>query len=297
MQIKEIAKKLNEQIIEEMQKGVVPWVCPWNKGFANGKTVAVNGVSKRAYRSCNYFFMNYLANQYGENEFFTFSQIMKLGGKLKKDARGALVVEKFQTKYTVEQQQDDGVVEVEKIRHGMKCELVYNRVEIDGLPPVKSKKIDFKPLENFQKVEQAEKVIAEYSTKPKILHEGRQAAYYPGEDVVRMPAKNLFRNELSYYSTLFHELIHSTGHSKRLNREGGKKFGDVKYSQEELVAELGASYLRALCGIETTSEFQQSASYLNGWLNALKKDETLFFEAANKAVAAVEYMLNKVETA
>ena len=87
MQIKEIAKKLNEQIIAEMQKGVVPWVCPWNKGFTNGKTVAVNGVSKRAYRSCNYFFMNYLANQYGENEFFTFSQIMKLGGKLKKDAQ------------------------------------------------------------------------------------------------------------------------------------------------------------------------------------------------------------------
>lgn len=300
MKVQEIAKKLNDRIIEEMKKGVVPWHCPWNRNFANGKPYAVNGVSKRPYTKCNYFLMNYLANQvYDENEFFTWGEIVKLGGKLKKGANGALVVAYFKVTPKKDENSEDTIeleeseIELEKPRFALRYYYVYNRKDIEGLPPVKVKNQDFKPLENFQIIETAEKVINNYITCPEIKHEGRQAFYSPAKDFVQVPKKELFKNEQSYYSTLFHELVHSTGSKKRLNREFGLQFGNEKYSKEELVAELGASYLRAYCGIDTVSEFQQSAAYIDGWLSALKKDDKLFFEAATKAMKAVEYILNE----
>jgi antirestriction protein ArdC len=299
MKVKEIAAKLNAKIIAEMEKGVVPWHCPWNRNFANGKPYAVNGVSKRAYTKCNYFFMNYLATQvYDENEFFTWGEIQKLGGRIKQGAQGAIVVAYFMVKPQQAENAED-TVEIEvaesdiKPRFALRYYYVYNRKDIEGLPPVKVKNQEYKPLENFQIIESAENVIKNYITCPEIKHEGRQAFYSPAKDFVQVPKKELFKNEHSYYSTLFHELVHSTGSKKRLNRDFGLQFGNEKYSKEELVAELGASYLRAYCGIDTLSEFQQSASYLDNWLKALKKDDKLFFEAATKAMKAVEYILNE----
>lgn len=129
MKVKEIAKKLNDRIIKEMEKGVVPWHCPWNRNFTNGKPYAVNGVSKRPYTKCNYFFMNYLATQvYDENEFFTWGEIVKLGGKLKKGAEGAIVVAYFKVNPkqaagddTVEI--EDGEIELEKPRFALRLYL------------------------------------------------------------------------------------------------------------------------------------------------------------------------------
>ena len=298
MKVADIAAKLNEKIIAEMEKGVVPWHCPWNRNFANGKPYAVNGVSKRAYSKCNYFFMNYLATQvYDENEFFTFGEIQKLGGRIKQGASGALVVAYFKVKPQQAENAEETIeleeATEEKPRFALRYYYVYNRKDIDGLPPVKVKNQEYKPLENFQILEAAENVIKNYKTCPEIKHGGRQAFYLPSQDFVQVPEKKQFKNEHSYYSTLFHELIHSTGSNKRLKRDFGGDFGSEKYSKEELVAELGASYLRAYCGIDTISEFQQSAAYLENWLKVLKKDKKMFFEAANKAMKAVEYILNE----
>ena len=113
-------------------------------------------------------------------------------------------------------------------------------------------------------------------------------------DYVNMPKQKSFETDAAYYSTLFHELIHATGHNKRLNRKDliqMAEFGSEPYSHEELVAEIGACYLQSLTGIE--ERFEQSTAYIQGWLNALKNDRKFIFSASNAAQKAVDYILNQ----
>lgn len=294
MKIDEIANKLNQAIIEQLELGVVPWTCPWSMQYANGKDYAVNGVSKRPYTGCNFFLTNFIAAQKNENEFYTFNEVQKLGGRIKQGAKGCVIV--CWINYATKTIDQDGVeVEVtntEDPKFGLRYYYVYNRADIDGLPERKkvanaTKELDFKPIEK------AENIIKNYKKCPEIKHEGKQAFYSPAGDFVQMPPKKLFKKEEAYYSTLFHELVHSTGNVARLNRNFNGGFGSQNYSKEELVAELGASYLRGLCGIDTVTELQQSASYIDNWLKALKSDKKFFWEAANKAMKAVEFMTAK----
>ena len=110
-----------------------------------------------------------------------------------------------------------------------------------------------------------------------------------------MPEHGLFNSRESYYSTLFHELTHSTGHKSRLDRVGITdlgRFGDVNYSKEELVAEMGAAYMCGLAGIENKT-INESASYLKGWLSRLRNDSRLLISAASQAQKAVDYMTGR----
>ncbi len=114
-------------------------------------------------------------------------------------------------------------------------------------------------------------------------------------DEIHMPdAKNFFKDE-EYYSTLFHEAIHSTGHAKRLNRHHkfpNLNFGSKDYSQEELVAEMGAAYLCGICGIENAT-IENSAAYIEGWLKKLRSDKKFIVSAARLAQQAVDYILGQ----
>ena len=87
-----------------------------------------------------------------------------------------------------------------------------------------------------------------------------------------MPQKERFKSVEEYYSTLFHELTHSTGHAKRLNRKGGSRFGSATYSREELVAEIGAAMLCGVAHIDNAT-LDNSAAYIDSWRRALKADQ------------------------
>ena len=131
---------------------------------------------------------------------------------------------------------------------------------------------------------------------PKIGHHGGEAYYYPAKDYLNMPKLRFFRRAELYYSVLFHELIHSTGHSSRLNRpeiQETAAFGSNTYSQEELTAEIGASFLNCQAGILNTLTFEDSAAYIQGWLQRLRNDNKFIFQASAKAQKAVDYILNK----
>ena len=107
-----------------------------------------------------------------------------------------------------------------------------------------------------------------------------------------MPHRSKFSTPAEYHSTLFHELAHSTGHKSRLHRENFDNpviFGSASYSKEELVAEMGAAYLCGLAGIENAT-INQSASYLAGWLQALRNDHRLLISAASQAQKSVDYI-------
>jgi antirestriction protein ArdC len=109
------------------------------------------------------------------------------------------------------------------------------------------------PTRGFNPIIRAEKVIHEMPNAPFIEHNESRAYYKPSQDVVNMPKANLFQSDEEYYSTIFHELTHSTGHQNRLNRDEISNislFGSHDYSKEELVAEMGSAYLCGHCGTD-----------------------------------------------
>jgi antirestriction protein ArdC len=147
----------------------------------------------------------------------------------------------------------------------------------------------------FAPIEAAEKIVAAMPSKPPIEHIGNRAFYNPRSDSVTLPKLTSFESAEEYYSCLYHELSHSTMHESRLDRKATiqmHRFGDEGYSKEELVAEMGASFLCGHAGIENTT-IENSASYIQGWLRALKNDKTLLVHAAAQAQKAADYILNR----
>ena len=88
--------------------------------------------------------------------------------------------------------------------------------------------------------------------------------------------------------------MHATGARKRLNRHArfsSLNFADSGYTQEELVAEMGAAYLCGICGIENAT-IDNSAAYIQGWLKKLKSDTKFIVIASGLAQKAVDYILD-----
>ncbi len=130
---------------------------------------------------------------------------------------------------------------------------------------------------------------------PVIKHKEQRAFYHIGEDYINMPKKKSFATPESYYSTLFHELVHSTGAEKRLGRKSVvemAEFGSEPYSMEELIAELGASYLNSFTGI-LDKQIENSASYISSWLEKFKSDKRFVISASGQAQRAVDLILNR----
>lgn len=136
----------------------------------------------------------------------------------------------------------------------------------------------------------AEALAREMPNPPK-MHQGKQqACYYPLLDIVQMPAFESFASAESYYVTLFHELAHATGHEKRLDRLGVKStFGSKEYSREELIAELASAFCCATLGLDN-SFIDDSASYIGGWLRALREDPRAILIASGQAQRAADYI-------
>ena len=127
----------------------------------------------------------------------------------------------------------------------------------------------------------------------KLFHEeGDRAFYRPATDSITLPHMAQFTATAEYYSAAFHELTHSTGHSKRLNRlDKTAFFGSEAYSKEELIAEIGASALVNAAGLETAHSLRNSAAYIQNWLKALRDDKRFIVSASGKAEKAVNLIL------
>jgi antirestriction protein ArdC len=153
--------------------------------------------------------------------------------------------------------------------------------------------------EDFDPIVEAEEILKHYlegEGAPSLRHGGDRAFYKPVTDHIQMPKKADFTSKEAYYSTLYHECGHSTGHDSRLKREGIAKgtfgaFGDKLYSFEELVAELTASFLTAIVGIEQAAILDNSAAYIQHWLGQLREDKNLIIRAASQAQKAVDCIL------
>ena len=268
---------ITNQIVEKLEQGTVPWQKPWNSELPK------NMVSNKEYRGVNLFLLN--MKRFTSPYWLSFKQVNEQGGSVKSGEHGSFVV--FYK--WVEKAQGDGFIEEFPILRYYK---VFNLDQCNGLKfPAPQSKLEFKPIEN------CENVISAMPNKPGIEYKDSAAYYRPLTDTVNLPNKEMFRSIPEYYSTLFHELTHSTGHKNRLDRNTLTDicpFGSTNYSKEELIAEMGASFLCGHTGIENKT-INNSASYIDGWLNRLKNDKRLLLVAAGQAQKAVDYILNKRE--
>lgn len=276
---------VTEKVIEQMNKGVIPWNRPWG---TNPSNVAISYTSRKPYSLLNQILLE------EPGEYLTFNQVKALGGSVKKGALAKFVV--FFTFVKKEGAlKEDGTREEESYPL-LRYYHVFNIKDCEGVPS-KTKATD--EVEK-NPIAMCEDIISEYTQRTGLtvsIRESSEAYYSPARDEVVMPLLQQFNCSEEYYSTFFHELTHSTGAESRLNRltaDGIKSFGSDDYSREELVGEMGAAALCNYTGIDTEKVFANSVAYLTHWINALKNDTSMIVWAAGRAEKAVKLILNKL---
>ena len=268
------------RIIEKLESGVIPWEKPWTGG---------NGAWSRA-TGKNYSLINQFLLPKGE--YATLTQINAEGGKVNRGAK-ARQVWMFYYKMVEETDEESGEVK-RKYLPRQRYERVFNIAEDTNLEVKYNKDIEPSGVEPLDALEA---VKMDYLNRSGVgyTEERSNSAYYsPLIDAVVVPEKEQFTNVAEFYSTVFHELAHSTGHSSRLNRFDGTavRFGSDDYSREELCAELTACAVLANMGVETSSSFRNNAGYIQGWSKALKEDTKAIIKASAKAEAAYNLIMN-----
>lgn len=269
---------VTERIIKQLEAGTVPWVKPWVGGNR-----AMNLISKKAYRGINVFLLD--SAKYCSPYWATFNQIRNLGGNVKRGEKASIVV--F---FKMLDKEKEGTPKARPVPF-LRYYSVFNTDQAEGIK-IPAGAVVSNP---FTPIETCENIVTGMPDRPTIKSDEQRAFYAPILDYVNMPKRDTFRSPEEYYSTLFHELTHSTGHESRLNREGVRDcvpFGSTNYSKEELVAEMGAAFLCAVAGIENKT-VDNSAAYLQTWIQRLKGDSKLIVQAATQAQKASDFILNK----
>jgi len=276
---------INSRIMELLEQGTVPWRKTWNATTAQPK----NLVTKKDYRGVNVFMLACMP--YSSPYWLTFKQCHDKGGHVLKGEKSTPVI--F---WKWIDRKDGADADMEETKHGkvpmLRYYNVFNLDQVEGIEAPPSPGAIINP---FTPIERAEQIIAGMPYRPNIRHGGNQPSYSPVLDYVKCPVPESFESPEKYYSTLFHELSHSTGHASRVGRKGilePSYFGSHEYSKEELVAEMGAAFLCGVASIENRT-IENSAAYIYGWLKALKNDRTLLVHAAAQAQKASEYILNR----
>ena len=280
----DIYEDITNRIITHLEKGVVPWKVPLRTQGAN--QWPSNRLTGEPYHGVNVFMLAVTAwaEGYASSRWLTYRQAKELGGHVRKGEGSTPIV--FWKQYTKEDKdtgKDKNIPVLRRYR-------VFNLDQCDGID--KPEEEQYEPL-NFQPIEEAERIVRGYLGRPSITHKGLQARYRPTTDQVFMPPREVFDYEESYYATLFHELAHSTGHSKRLDRGLDiqlKSFGDADYSREELIAEMASAYLCGHAGIAPAT-IESNAAYLQAWIKQLKGDKRLIIQAAGKAKKAARWIV------
>jgi antirestriction protein ArdC len=267
---------ITDRILDSLSKGVVPWRKPWRTEAPK------NLVSHKDYRGVNILLLH--AAPFESPHWMTFKQARDQGGSVKKGERGTPVV------FWKVGEKRDAKGKAEK-SFLLRYYTVFNLQQCEGVkaPPAAPRPI-------FNPIKECERIVLGFGDRPQIENGGGRAAYSPSKDRIVMPPQSAFHSAPEYYSTLFHELIHSTGSEKRLARKGvvdRARFATHDYSFEELVAECGSAFLCAQGGISTTT-LDNSAAYIAHWVKALKSDPKMIVNASGQAAKACDLILGRV---
>jgi antirestriction protein ArdC len=266
---------ITERIVSLLAQGTVPWHKPWN--IRTG--LPRNLITQKPYRGINVFLL--MAMNYESPNWLTLRQANAMGGQIKPGEKSCPVVFWKPMKVKDRESGEDRKIPFLRLYH------VFNVAQCTGLkniPPANDSA--------FIQTLSAE-LVANMPLRPAIKHGMAMASYSPVNDVVKMPDQARFESEDHYYATLFHELVHSTGHEQRLKRASIMErngYGSNPYAKEELIAEIGSAFLCGHAGIVDRT-INSSAAYLEGWLKQLKEDKTLIVTAAAQAQRAADFIL------
>lgn len=285
--MRDVYQEVTDKIIQTMEEGTVPWRNPvmGMDRIANPRSLATG----KPYRGINVFLlaMQAMRSGYRSGYWLTFRQAAQMGGHVKKGESSSLVI--F---WKLLEKKDAETGEKKKLpvlRH-------FNVFNLDQINGIDLKAEDDMPDRIFNPIDAAEQVIEGYNNGPVTTHDGGHRAFYrPATDTIHLPKQDRFESDEEYYCTRFHEMIHSTGHSKRLDRKldtAPKPFGSPDYSREELLAEMGAAFLSAHAGIAPVT-LKNSTAYIRGWLKVLKNDKRLLIHAAGGGQRASDLILGQ----
>ena len=272
--------KVTNAIIAKLEEGTIPWRCPWS-------SIMPRNIQGREYHGINVLLLG--MQGYQSPFWLTFNQCKTLGGNVRKGEKATPVVFWRWIESKDEVNQDTG--EPKRIPF-LRYYSVFNIQQCEGITPPEL------PADTTPKdpIAAAEAIVAGYPDPPRITFGGTSAHYVPSLDTVNVPHRADFDSSESYYDTLFHELVHSTGHPTRLDRKSltdtAARFGSDPYAREELVAEIGAAFLCHEAGIDAPILDNEAAYTLASWLRRLKNDSKLVVIAASQAQKAAEHILN-----
>lgn len=285
---RDVYSAVTEQVIQALEGGTVPWHRPWDAESGLPRSLA----TRRHYRGVNVFLLGLraAASGFGSPWWGTYGQVQALGGQVKRGEKAALVVLWRELPPKGDEEGDDGKDTGARRRLVLRHFNVFNAEQADGLP-----KHLTEPPEGhaFDPIQRCEQIAAGYRGGPTVGHGGADAFYSPARDHIQMPERGAFDCAAEYYSTLFHEMTHSTGHGRRLARPGlleHHRFGDAAYCKEELVAEMGAAMLCGVAGIDQAT-VPNSAAYVRSWLSVLRGDTKLVVNAAAQAQRGADHIL------
>lgn len=280
----ELEANITDLVIKQLEQGIVPWRKPWS-----GAGIAPTSLgSGKTYQGINTLILSIAGDDYSTPLWLTYLEAQKRGGHVSKGEKATQIIKwsKYEREDKATGQTIDG--------YFMRSYSVFNLDQTEGVEaPEREALIHREPVSVEAGVQT---ILNAYATKPEINHRAVDRAFYrPSDDTITLPLLEQFNSSAEYTATITHELIHSTGHKSRLDRHaeesGPCSFGSENYAKEELIAELGAQFLINATGINNLHEMENSASYLAGWLKALRSDTSLLVSASAKAQKASNYIL------
>lgn len=281
---KSVYEIVTDRIIRSLELGVIPWQKPWSGGGSWPR----NLVTKKQYRGINVLLL--ACQGFGSPYWVTYNQTAARGGQVKKSEKATPIVF-WQVKDRDRNEGNDR--EKHERMFVLRYYNVFNVEQTTLDVPIEE------PKRQIETIAACVAVLDDWQQKPQLRLDNRfenKAAYSPTQDVIQMPVIERFHSVEHYYATLFHELMHSTGHPSRLNRPGVAnfdRFGSEQYSKEELIAECGAAFLCGHTGIANESVERNATAYLQNWIALLKGDSRLIVSAAAQAQRAVDIILNQ----
>lgn len=269
---------ITSRIIEQMENGIIPWQKPW---MSCGADAAISHATGKKYSLLNQMLLG------NSGEYLSAKDIRKEHGSIRENEKPSIVV--FWKWLENKDEETGEVKEIPFLRYYN----VYHISQCENIKPKYTKEVEYPSTAEANA--KADAIIDGYTAKHGVhitFEEGDRAFYRPSTDCVTVPMIFQFDETAEFYSTLFHELTHSTGHVKRLNRlSRDARFGSNEYSKEELIAEIGAAALVNHAGLETDKSFRNSTAYMQNWLQVLKSDKRFIVSAAGKAEKAVNLIL------
>ena len=276
---------VTDRIVAQLEQGVIPWHRPW----INVLSGAYSRVTGKPYSLLNQMLLP------SDGAYASYQGWKKLGGQVKKGSKGHIIV--F---WKTPETQDETATETDeeaakKQRPVLRYYKVFHEAQVDGIE-VSTPTPD---LFKTNPIESGEDLFQAYIEREGIrleLELCNEAYYSPDRDLIHCPVIEQYEKAEGYYSTLFHEAIHSTGTLSRLNRLGLNhvSFGSETYSKEELIAEMGSAFILRYLGMGTSDDslLENQAAYIHGWLKALQDDRKMIVFAASQAEKAARYVMD-----